>query len=192
MSVSPFDPDDLMVSIAARLPIEVDDLRLRTFTPADFDAVSSYRNHPDNRRFMYAPDQTPAELRAWVAGGAPVFLRDGDACNLAIESDGRVVGDVMLQIVSLASRQAEIGWSLNPAETGRGFATRAAEAVLDLAFDLGAHRVIARLDRDNTASAKVAERIGMHLEATLVDAEVNPAIGDFGTTLIYTARRGVT
>ena len=190
MSVSPLEPDDLMAGIAARLPVMLDDLRLRTFAPDDFDAVAAYRNHPDNRRYMYAPDQTPAELRAWVAGGAPVFLRDGDACNLAIEADGRVVGDVMLQVVSLKSRQIEIGWSLNPAETGRGFATRSAEALLALAFELGAHRVVAQVDEDNAASAKVAERIGMHREATLIDAEVNPATGDFGTTLVYATRRG--
>ena len=190
MSVSPLEPDDLMAGIAARLPVELDELLLRTFTPDDYESVAAYRNHPDNRRYMYAPDQTPAELRAWVAGGSPVFLRDGDACNLAIEAEGRVVGDVMLQVVSLASRQMEIGWSLNPAETGHGFATRSAEAVLALAFKLGAHRVVAQLDEDNIASAKVAERIGMHREATLVDAEVNPVTGEFGTTLVYATRRG--
>ena len=190
MSVSALQPDELMRALAASLPLHFDELSLRLFTSDDFEAVVSYRNRPENRRFMYAPNQTPAELRAWVAGGAPVFLRDGDAVNLAIEAEGVVVGDVMLKVVSLPSRQMEIGWSLHPDHTGRGIASRAAEALLDLAFELGAHRVVAVLDEDNRGSARVAERIGMQLEATLVDAEVNPATGDFGTTLIYAQRQG--
>lgn len=190
MSVSPLEPDALMKGLAASLPLRFDELSLRIFTPDDFDAVASYRNLPQNRRYMYAPDQTPAEIRAWVSGGAPVFLRDGDAINLAIDDGGVVVEDVMLKVVSLPSRQMEIGWSLHPDYTGRGIATRAAAALLELAFDLGAHRVVAELDEENRASAGVAERIGMHLEATLVDNEVNPATGEFGTSLIYARRQG--
>ena len=126
---------------------------------------------------------------AWTAGGAPVILRDGDACQLGIEQDGRLVGDLMVRITSLGSRQAELGWTIAPDAQGRGVATEAARAALELAFAMGAHRVIAHLDEENVASRRVAERIGMTVEARHVDDEVNPATGEFGTSLILAVRR---
>ena len=71
---------------------------------------------------------------------------------------------------------------------GKGVATEAARAALDLAFSLGAHRVFAHLDEENIGSRKVAERIGMALEARHVDDEVNPATGEFGTSLVLAVR----
>ena len=56
---------------------------------------------------------------------------------------------------------------------GRGFATEAAQAVLDVCFNtLGAHRVYAQLDARNEASARLCERLGMHQEALLRENEI--------------------
>jgi RimJ/RimL family protein N-acetyltransferase len=69
-------------------------------------------------------------------------------------------------------RQAEIGYTFVPEHHGRGYATEAAGAMVDLAFTgLGAHRVTGRLDARNTSSARVLERLGMHREAHLVQNE---------------------
>ena len=63
--------------------------------------------------------------------------------------------------------QAEIGWSLAPEARGKGIGTEAAEALLKLGFeDLGFHRIDAKLDALNTASAALCERLGMRLEST--------------------------
>src|SRR5699024_7167737 len=62
----------------------------------------------------------------------------------------------------------EIGWVVDPGQGGRGLATEAVRAMLDLAFErYGAHRVAAQMDARNTASARLAERVGMHREAQL-------------------------
>jgi RimJ/RimL family protein N-acetyltransferase len=56
--------------------------------------------------------------------------------------------------------------------------------VLGLAFDqLGAHRVTAHVDARNGASAAVARRLGMRLEATHVDAEWFK--GEWSTTQVF-------
>lgn len=189
MSVEPLQPAEVMRAVREALPVVTDRIRLRALEPADLDVVRAYRNDPDQRRWMYSRDQTEAELMAWTAGGAPVFLRDGDAVNLGIEADGRLVGDVMLQVVSLASRQVELGWVVAKEAQGRGIATAAARALLDLAWVLGAHRVKAHLDADNEGSLRVAERIGMTVEGRFVDDEVNPATGEYGTSLVLAIRR---
>ncbi|GAA2452396.1 GNAT family N-acetyltransferase [Actinomadura vinacea] len=56
----------------------------------------------------------------------------------------------------------EIVYSLEPEHWGHGLAAEAARAVLDHAFDvLALPRVIAEIDEANTASAEVAEHLGM-------------------------------
>ena len=63
---------------------------------------------------------------------------------------------------------AEIGWAFSPAHTGRGFATEAAMALVDLAFShYPLHRLFANLDPRNTRSAALCERLGMTREAHL-------------------------
>jgi RimJ/RimL family protein N-acetyltransferase len=189
MPVRPIAPAEAMRTLRDALPLRTERLVLRTLSPADLEAVRGYRNAPGQRRWTYNRDQTEAELMAWTAGGAPVFLRDGDAAQLGIEQGGVLVGDLMLRITSLASRQAELGWMIAAEQQGKGIATEAARAALELAFAMGAHRVIAHLDEQNVGSRKVAERLGMQLEARLVDDEVNPATGELGTSLIFAARR---
>jgi RimJ/RimL family protein N-acetyltransferase len=57
--------------------------------------------------------------------------------------------------------QVEIGWHLHPDHQGRGFATEAANAVLDVAAATGIEEVLALTDLDNEPSQRVAMRLGM-------------------------------
>lgn len=189
MTVQPIEPVEAMRIMRAALPIRTERLVLRTLRPDDLPTVGAYRNAPGQRRWTYTREQTEAELMAWTAGGAPVFLRDGDAVQLGIEHGGALVGDLMVRITSLGNRQAELGWMVAAEAQGRGIATEAAAAALELCFALGAHRVSAQLDEENVASRRVCERIGMSLEGRFVEDEVNPATGELGTSLFMAARR---
>lgn len=189
MTLQPIAPAEAMRTMRAALPLRTERLLLRTLRPEDLDAVRAYRNTPEQRRWTYNLEQTEAELMAWTAGGAPVFLRDRDAVQLGIELEGRLVGDLMVRITSLASRQAELGWMVAVETQGKGVATEAATAALELAFALGAHRVTAQLDAENVASQRVAERIGMELEGRFVEDEVNPATGELGTSIFMAVRQ---
>jgi RimJ/RimL family protein N-acetyltransferase len=65
--------------------------------------------------------------------------------------------------------EVEIGWHLNPAHWGRGYATEAAEGVIELAFgdSYRLSRVKALTDPDNIRSQAVCRRLGMtHLGQT--------------------------
>ncbi|MEY9952397.1 GNAT family N-acetyltransferase [Leifsonia sp. EB34] len=113
-----------------------------------------------------------------------VLAEPGDLLVLAVERDGRVIGDVSLHLRTVApeTRTAEIGWLQLTAEGGHGYATEAAHAMLDLAFgELGACLVTAVVERSNTSSARLALRLGFRLaggtatRATFVLAEADHA-----------------
>jgi RimJ/RimL family protein N-acetyltransferase len=90
-----------------------------------------------------------------------------------VRETGRLVGDVVLFFRSRADRGGEIGYVFHPDAGGRGYATEACSAVLGLAFDgLGLHRVVARLDARNEASARLAARLGMRQEAHFLRNEL--------------------
>src|SRR3546814_17538372 len=55
----------------------------------------------------------------------------------------------------------EVGWTFHRDAWGKGYATEAATAAMDYAFDtLGWDRVIHCIDPDNLASQRVALRLG--------------------------------
>ncbi len=86
---------------------------------------------------------------------------------------GQLVGDVVLMFHSEEHRAGEIGYVFGPQFHGHGYATEAVAALLDLAFrGLGLHRVVARIDARNDASAKLAERLGLRREAHFVSNEM--------------------
>ena len=88
------------------------------------------------------------------------------ALSLVIEHDDAPVGDVILWFTDRERRVAEIGWAVASRHQGRGFAREAVAALLDLAFDEHRlHRVVAQMDARNTASARLAEAVGLRREA---------------------------
>lgn len=78
-----------------------------------------------------------------------------------------------------ASGETEIGWHLHPDAWGRGFASEAASRVLGHAFDGGIERVLAVTHPMNTASQRVAQRIGMK-DMGITDDYYNTTCSLFG------------
>lgn len=86
--------------------------------------------------------------------------RNGDAFNYAILSEeGGIVGCCCL-MARIGPGGLEIGYWLHHAHTGRGIATRAAAALTDEAFRIGAQRVEIVHDTANVRSRAVPERLG--------------------------------
>lgn len=86
-----------------------------------------------------------------------------------VAETGEAAGTVMLQPIPASgpaeplrpSPDTEIGWHFLPAAWGRGYASEAAEALLEAALACGLPRVVAVTYPDNVASQRVCERIGM-------------------------------
>lgn len=151
-------------------PIETARLRLRPFTRGDVDAVFAYRQREDVARYLFDEPMSRESCAEAVQArvGQIGFERDGDKIFLAVEriDNLAMMGEVSLILRSLEARQAELGYIFNPDFHGFGYATEAGGALLALGFEAaGMHRIYARCDARNVASAKVMERLGMRREA---------------------------
>lgn len=159
-----------------RLPVRTDRLLLRSFRPGDEDDVLAYRSVPHVVRYIPGDPKTREEVADLVSERATAGRIDAKQpiMTLAVELDGRVVGDVLLHLDGLDGadgRQAEVGWVFTPEVGGRGYATEAAGELLRVAFEeLGVHRVWAQLEPGNTGSSRICERLGMRREALFEQA----------------------
>ena len=150
-------------------PARTERLTIRPAMPADLDATWAFRRLPEVGEWVTwaEPDR---------AAYAERFLDPGRlATSLVIERDGAVVGDLMVRIEDgwaqgeVADRavgaQAEVGWTIDPAHAGRGYATEAVTELLRICFeDLRVRRVVALCFAANTASWRLMERVGMRRE----------------------------
>lgn len=163
--------------LAPTYPIETERLLLRPLTPDDVDAVHSYQSLEEVCAYLPYEPRSREEVEKRL--GDPGFTRSTlDAekqvlvLAVVLKETGRVIGDVLLFWHSELHRSGELGYELHPDHWGRGIVTEAGRAVLGLAFEeLGLHRVVARIDALNTASAAVLRKLGMRQEAVLVENE---------------------
>ena len=160
-------------------PVTTDRLRLRPLTPRDVPALLRYRGDAEVCRYLPFEPMTPEVVTARLAGdlGRDGIDAEGEALTLGAErvDTGELVGDVVLFFRSAEHAGGEIGYVFDPRVAGQGFATEACRAVLDLAFDpdqLALYRVTALMDARNTASARMATRLGMRQEAHFVRNEI--------------------
>ena len=79
------------------------------------------------------------------------------------------IGFVGLQRVPFEAHftpAVEVGWRLDPAHWGHGYATEAALACLDLGFGpLGLEEIVSMTTPGNVRSWRLMERIGMHRDS---------------------------
>jgi RimJ/RimL family protein N-acetyltransferase len=149
-------------------------LHLRPWQTEDLDVYHQLMGDPEVVRYLYGEPLTRQQSEESLGRRAPVITETDQWMNLAVvvAASGVVAGEVGLCWHSEIHRHAEIGYTFLPGHRGRGYATEAAAAMVDLAFSgLGAHRVSAQLDARNTASGRVLQRLGMRFEGHLVENE---------------------
>jgi RimJ/RimL family protein N-acetyltransferase len=176
------------LELCPEYPIRTERLLLRPLTVDDVDALLAYRSQPDVCRYVpFEPmDRQVIGERLAAQWSTTALTDEGQSLTLGMElaRTGELVGDVVLFWHSREHRGGEVGYILNPDFAGRGYATEAAHAMLRLGFDeLGLHRIIARIDERNEASANVARRLGMRQEARLVHNELFK--GEWSTELQF-------
>jgi RimJ/RimL family protein N-acetyltransferase len=164
-------------SLRPAYPVRGERLLLRPLAVSDADALLAYRSRDDVCRYVPFEPMSRDDILERIAGQwARTELTDeGQALTLGAQvgETGELAGDVMLFWHSREHAGGELGYVLNPALGGRGYATEAANLMLRLGFEeLGLHRIVARIDERNEASVRLARRLGMRQEARLVSNEL--------------------
>ncbi len=119
--------------------------------PATREAFHKTYGEPDRLAMTFIIERMDAQGAPTVIGDIMVHIEDGWA---------------QAEIIDQAkSTQAELGWALDPAYTGQGYATEAVRGVIDACFGpLGLRRVHAGCFTANEPSWRLMERLGMRRE----------------------------
>jgi RimJ/RimL family protein N-acetyltransferase len=112
---------------------------------------------------------SPADSEAFIRERAAQFaLRTDLVFQIFLRSSGEFIGATGLHRMDWEVPRFEIGYWLRTSRSGQGYMSEAVRGLTDFAATrLGARRLEIRMDHDNAASRRVAERSGYPLEAIL-------------------------
>jgi ribosomal-protein-alanine N-acetyltransferase len=150
------------------MKLSTERLLLRDFVAGDWPAVLAYQSDPRYLRFYPWTGRTAEDVRTFVQ----TFLdqqqqqpRYKFQLVITLRGDSRLIGNCGLRQDSPDAPQADLGFELDPVHWGQGYATEAARALLRFGFEeRGLHRIWAHCLAENTAAARVLEKIGMKRE----------------------------
>lgn len=167
--------------------LETERLILRDFVAEDWQAVLTYQSNPHYLRYYAWATRTPNDVQEFVA----MFLKQQTQSprikyQLAatLKSSGELIGNCGIRMNSPNAVEADIGYEIDPAHWGRGYATEAASAMIHYGFtELKVHRIWASCIAENVGSARVLEKLGMRQEGHLRENEFFK--GHWWDTLIF-------
>lgn len=131
---------------------------------ADFDACLAMDRDPDVTRYIRGPWDDPAEHRRFLADRIQRQWPPGQGywSIFAKENPAAFLGWILLIPYEGIGPEVDIGWRLVKSTWGRGYATEATLPVVAHAFrTAGLPKLVADIDPRNSASMRVAEKIGM-------------------------------
>jgi len=154
-------------------PLHTERLTLRPATAGDADETWTFRRLESVNEWLTGSPATLDGYRALFS--EPARLATTVIVTRGHGSAAPIIGDLMLrredawaqrEVTGQArGTQAELGWVLDPACTGRGYATEAVRELLRYCFqELGVRRVSANCFLANDTSWRLMERVGMRRE----------------------------
>ena len=170
-----------------RLRLHTDRLCLRAPTSDDAEALHPLFADPEIMHDLgKEPVSALGDARAMVAEGIEGWRTDGLGPFVleAKETDRHVIGQAGLMVfdtrgwtpstwaIAGSHAQPELGWALIRAHWGRGYATEAAAAIRDWAYEVrSTGRLVSLISGDNVRSQRVARRLGARPTATVTPAD---------------------
>ncbi|QIN81207.1 GNAT family N-acetyltransferase [Rubrobacter tropicus] len=149
--------------------IETDRLLLRGWREEDIEPYARICADPEVMRFIgsgktLTREQSGAQIsrfvRHWEEHGFGLWAAEE-------KSSGSLLGFVGLAHLedwTASGHDTEVGWRLDRAYWGRGFATEGAKASVDYGFErFGLATIISIIQPGNTTSRRVAEKTGLTL-----------------------------
>jgi ribosomal-protein-alanine N-acetyltransferase len=145
-------------------------LKLDAFTADDAVEVHTLFADPETHTIGSGPFTTFEQTERWIANRLTA-QRDNGLCWYALRchETGLLIGNCGLFKGRTGFEEPEIGYEIQAARRGRGYATEAAVAVIQQCRAAGLSRVWATIRPHNTASRQIATRLGLHLHRTETD-----------------------
>jgi RimJ/RimL family protein N-acetyltransferase len=139
--------------------LETARLTLRPLAAEDFDAWAAMMAD-ESTRFIGGPQSRSTAWRGFVSVAGAWAMQGYSMFSVTEKATGLWIGRVGPWVPE-GWPGTEVGWGLTKAAFGKGYATEAAVAAIDWAFEaLGWTDVIHIIDPENIASIAVAERLG--------------------------------
>lgn len=150
-------------------------LTLREFTEDDWPAVLAYQNDSQYLRFYPWDERTEQDVRTFIQ----VFIdqqyqkpRFRYQFAMVLKGTDQLIGNCGIRKGGPEAQEADIGYEIAATHWRKGYASEAAHEMLTFGFEeLHLNRIWATCIVENTASARVLEKIGMQLELHLKEHE---------------------
>lgn len=140
--------------------IETERLLLRPLTQADAPDVFEWVGDPVVNRYMpYPLYQNVGQVEAWIRQIRPEDCEFG----FVLKSTGKMIGAGSIGLND--DQKYELGYNINRAYWGQGYATEAAKGMIRWAYEqLGAREFAAAHVTANAASGNVLRKCGFQFE----------------------------
>lgn len=146
--------------------LKTERLILRELVPQDADALAAVLGDPVAMQYYPAPFNRK-EVEEWIERNRQRYQREGYGLwAMLLRDSDEVIGDCGCYLREIEGRSSvEIGYHVRRDLQGNGYATEAAQACIQYAFNkLGLDRVISLIRPENVPSIRVAEKNGLRCE----------------------------
>ena len=163
--------------------IETERLILRQLTVADAEDLYNIYSNPLTMQFMgkgsASVEETSGNIQKHIENYYNLY---GFGLWAAVlRENNRLIGRCGLLYQEIdGTKDLELAYLLDSKYWGKGLATEAAQSIVRIGFDrYKFNRIIAVINPQNTASIRVAEKVGMNYEREI------PNFKDFGPVSLY-------
>ena len=158
--------------------IETDRLLLREMRVGDASDLLEYQGNPEIVRYIPWPQGSAKtvekHIQKTLAKSKNLPREEGEYLVLVWEmkESGKVIGQSNISMASKEHLRGEVGWVTHQDYQRQGYAFEASIAMLRYGFtEMGLRRIVAEMDTRVPASAAVARKLGMRLEAEMREVE---------------------
>lgn len=159
-----------MIDFAQRLSIlETERLRLQPLTESDTEAVFPLMDDAEVMAYWDIPEIDDPDVVAQIVASQVAAMAEGTAMHWSIRrlEDDVFVGTCDLSEINTRHKRAEVGFMLDRATWGQGYALEAMRAVVGFAATNGLRRLTGRTHLGNRGSEALLEKLGFTEEGLL-------------------------
>jgi RimJ/RimL family protein N-acetyltransferase len=155
-------PESIFERSKDMCPLQTARLLIRRFQAQDWRDLHEYLSQKEVLTYEPGNESDEEECQRLALERS----QRNDFWAVCLRESGKLIGHVYFsQQEPQAFLTWEIGYIFNPTYYGQGYATEACRALLRYGFiQLGAHRIIALCNPENTASWRLLERLSMRRE----------------------------